>query len=171
MENIIECLECGNKFDIISASHLKKVHNMTTREYSETKQKLCFLSIKRIEDRCGHVFPFYNIKACVLFDYLNAMMDWCGVYAENDGEFYIKELGYWADYYEPSLDLMIEWDEKHHYNIDGTLKEKDIQRQKEIMDFLGCKFFRIHETKSNWQLLPVEAIANLLTEEGQDARR
>ena len=42
---------------------------------------------------------------------------------------------------------MIEYDEKHHFNSDGTLKEKDIQRQKEIIDILGCKFIRINYRK------------------------
>ena len=32
----------------------------------------------------------------------------------------------------------------HHFNSDGTLKDKDIQRQKEIEEYLGCKFIRIN---------------------------
>jgi hypothetical protein len=41
---------------------------------------------------------------------------------------------------------VIEWDEPHHYNIDGILKEKDTIRQKQIEECLKCKFFRVKET-------------------------
>ena len=41
--------------------------------------------------------------------------------------------------------IVYEYDEKHHFNSDGILKEKDIQRQREIEEFLGCTFIRIKE--------------------------
>ena len=41
------------------------------------------------------------------------------------------------------VNVVIEIDESNHYNPDGTLKEKDVQRQKEIENFLKCKFIRI----------------------------
>ena len=62
-------------------------------------------------------------------------------HAENGGEFYIKELGYWVDYYEPNLNLVIEWDEPHH----KKQIKKDMYRAKEIIKETGCKFFRIDE--------------------------
>lgn len=39
----------------------------------------------------------------------------------------------------------MEWDEKRHYNPDGSLKEKDIVRMNRIKDFLKCRFFRYNE--------------------------
>ena len=36
-----------------------------------------------------------------------------------------------------------EYDERHHFNVDGNLKEKDICRQQEIEEFLKCNFIRI----------------------------
>ena len=89
--------------------------------------------------------PNYNKSSCKYFDWLNMYMGWNGMHAENGGEFYIKELGYWVDYYEPKLNIVIEYDEKHHFNIDGSLKEKDIQRQKEIVELLKCDFYRVKD--------------------------
>jgi very-short-patch-repair endonuclease len=54
-------------------------------------------------------------------------------------------IGYKPDGYIQELNLVIEVDEKHHFNIDGTLKEKDIIRQKEIEKELNCKFLRIKD--------------------------
>lgn len=57
--------------------------------------------------------------------------------------FFIAELGYWVDAYDKEKNVVLEVDERHHYNIDGSLREKDVIRQKEIEEFLSCKFIRI----------------------------
>lgn len=88
--------------------------------------------------------PAYNKIACIYFDLLNNYNNWNGYHALNGGEFYIKELGYWVDYYEPNLNLVIEWDEPGHY-IDGILKNSDIERQIKIVEHLNCTFVRINE--------------------------
>ena len=64
-------------------------------------------------------------------------------HALNGGEYYIKEIGYWVDGYDKEKNVVIEVDEPHHFKSDGTLQEKDLIRQKEIEDFLKCKFIRI----------------------------
>ena len=64
---------------------------------------------------------------------------------KNSKEFYLKELGYFADGYDKDNNIWYEWDEKEHFNYDGTLKQKDILRQKEIEEFLKCHFIRIKE--------------------------
>lgn len=56
-------------------------------------------------------------------------------------------MGYWVDYYEPNLNIVIEWDEKHHY-INEELKNKDINRMNEIKEYLKCKFYRYNENKN-----------------------
>lgn len=91
-------------------------------------------------------YPRYNSNACVLFEQINDTFKWNGQHAENGGEFYIKELGYWVDYYEPNLNLVIEYDEKHHKNQKKNLH--DINRQEKIIKHLNCKFYRIHETQT-----------------------
>ena len=129
---------------------------------NESKQQMRLSRIKEIEMKYGKICPNYNLKACEFFENLNEHFDLNGIHAGNNDEFQIKELGYFVDYYELDLNMAIEYDEKHHYNSDGTLKDRDIQRQNEITDFLGCKFIRINESKSKWQLLPIDAIESLV---------
>ena len=52
-------------------------------------------------------------------------------------------IGYSIDGYIPELNLAIEVDERKHFNLDGSRKKKDIQRQKEIEKELNCIFVRI----------------------------
>lgn len=108
----------------------------------ETRRKLRLAAIGRI----GQVFPSYNLSACKLFEQLEKEFGFDGIYAtkNNHGEFYVKELGYWVDYYEPNLNLVIEYDEKHHER--HSQKLRDAKRQEEIINLLKCKFVRIKES-------------------------
>lgn len=90
--------------------------------------------------------PTYSPKACRLFDEIDKRLKFHGQHAENGGEYLIKELGYWVDYYEPDLNLIIEYDEAHHYTAQGVLKKKDRLRQAEIQNKLNCKFIRVSST-------------------------
>jgi hypothetical protein len=89
--------------------------------------------------------PNYNPTACQLFEEINKELGWLGKHAENGGEFHIKELGYWLDYYEPNHNIVIEFDEKKH----NKTTKRDMQRQTEIEQHLGCKFYRIPESMSD----------------------
>ena len=111
----------------------------------ETKRKHRLNAIKRIPQKDGRIIPSFNTKACEYFDKL-MLENKCHIqHAMNDGEYHIKELGYWVDGYDKENNIVYEWDEKHHFKYGGTLKEKDINRQKEIEEFLKCKFIRIKE--------------------------
>jgi len=112
------------------------------------RQKLRIKRIREIADdkyNGNQIIPSYNKKSCEFFSKIEMLLGWNGFFATKAGEYQVKELGYFLDYYEPTKNIVLEWDEKHHYNPDGTLKEKDILRQKEIQALLGCKFFRIKE--------------------------
>ncbi|MFW6219773.1 MAG: hypothetical protein ACOC1O_01620 [bacterium] len=65
-------------------------------------------------------------------------------HAENGGEYYIEHLGYFVDGYDIDNNVVIEYDEKYHFDINGNLKDKDKLRQKEIIEYLKCKFIRIN---------------------------
>lgn len=109
------------------------------------KIKIRLNSIKRIEynKNNGHqLIPSFNVEACKIFDEIMKKENIFIQHALNGGEYYIKELGYWLDGYDKENNVVYEYDEKHHYK-NGSLKEKDINRQKEIEKFLGCKFIRI----------------------------
>ena len=120
----------------------------------ETRRKLRLAAISRI----GQVFPNYNPTAVVLFEQLEKEFGFDGIYAtkNNHGEFYVKELGYWVDYYEPNLNLVIEYDEKHHER--HSQKLRDVKRQEEIINLLNCKFIRISEADT------LEIVYNKLSE-------
>lgn len=110
----------------------------------ETRRKLRLNFIKKLNEIGKNFHPPYNKKGCV---YFNKLMEREGIniqHAENGGEFFIKELGYWVDGYDSENNVVYEWDEKEHYTSKG-LREKDKKRQEEIEEFLKCKFIRIRE--------------------------
>jgi len=57
-----------------------------------------------------------------------------------------RVIGYSLDGFVPELNLAIEIDERHHYDVNGNLRSKDLKRQKLIEENLNCKFLRIKDT-------------------------
>ncbi len=126
LEKISSSLK-GRTFDSDWTEKISKAHRIRLSE------KL------RGANRC----PRYNLVACRLFDEINASLGWNGQYGTNGKEYYIKSLGYWVDYYEPNLNIVIEYDETHHKSVFHTIK--DTKRQADIVKELNCKFYRIRE--------------------------
>lgn len=131
--------------------HTKEQHNKIAesnrgkKRNGESKKRMRLSRIEYIKLCKGQFYPTYNINACKYFEELDKEMCWNGEYATKNGEYYIKELGYWTDYFEPKENIIIEYDESHHYDADGMLKEKDVKRMNEIKKYLHCKFFRYNE--------------------------
>jgi hypothetical protein len=125
----------------------KKMSVSHKKNYTEEMRKNARLTrIKIIEENNGVIFPSYNKKACEWFKDFDNKNNTNGMYATNGGEFYIKELGYWVDYINFDLKLIMEWDEENPHYINGELSIKDKLRQKEIQNFLpDFKFDRIRE--------------------------
>lgn len=117
----------------LSISH-KNISNETRR-----KQRMSY--IKYHESKNGQLFPNYNKIACKIIDEYGKNNGYNFQHAENGGEIHLKELGYWLDGYDKDKNVVIEFYEKHH----NFKKEKDLIREKEIIDFLKCKFIIIHE--------------------------
>lgn len=112
---------------------IKRTHS------AEAKQKMRFAVIKKME--LGQtVVPRYNPDACKLIDEYGKLHGYNFQHAENGGEYYIKQLGYWVDGYDIEKNTVIEVDEAHH----SRRIEKDIIRQNEIISHLGCEFIRIN---------------------------
>lgn len=132
------------------------------RKHSKTTRlKQSRIRAEMLRERYGtgtQISPYYNKDACRLFEEINATLGWNGLHAENGGEFYIG--GFWLDYYEPTENVVIEFDEKRH-NI-PSIKEKDELRQQFIVDQLKCRFIRIPEGQEDtWKtLLEVECQSN-----------
>jgi len=107
------------------------------------KNRLKYIDIlkSRFESNI-QITPNFNKSACAIFD--NIMKDNNSYiqHAMNDGEFFIKELGYWLDGYDKVNNIVYEFDEKYHFKK-GVLSPKDIIRQMEIENLLKCNFIRI----------------------------
>lgn len=85
----------------------------------------------------------YNPMACHYMDFImKSKYDF--IHAKNSISEY-KFRGYFADGYDKSKNVWFEYDEPHHYKLDGTLKNKDLYRMIEIIKHLGCKFLRYDE--------------------------
>ena len=126
----------------ISKNHAKYWTGKKRPMTDESKNKLRLSTIDFIKRNNGQCFPRYNPVACKIFNQINEELGLTGTHAENGGEFYIKELGYWVDYYEPNLNIVIEYDEFAH----RRKQKKDVKRQQQIETLLKCKFVRIAET-------------------------
>jgi len=113
------------------------------RHTVKTKRKQRISALEYLGKAKGKVIPRYNIKSIPLIENYGKDHGYNFRHAENGGEYHIKELGYFLDAYDIEKNVVLEIDEKLHFNIDGKLKERDVIRQKEIEDFLGCKFIRL----------------------------
>ena len=115
----------------------------------KTKNKIRLKYLDRIKNTLKEgeqLVPNWNPKACTFFEEFDRKNNTSGKHARNGGEFFIKELGFWVDYINFDLKIIMEYDEKKHYYADGSLKEKDILRQKQIEGlFEDYKFIRIKE--------------------------
>jgi len=128
-----------------SLSKIGKPSGMLGKKHSlETKKKLRLQTLTRIENNYGILpQPFYNIEACYYFYLFDSYYNTKGRYAVyGNGEFQIKELGYFVDYINFDLKLIMEWDENKHYDRNGRLKEKDVIRQQEIQNLYPDFEFR-----------------------------
>jgi hypothetical protein len=110
---------------------------MSSDEHREKKRVL----YAKQREKCGNDVPLYNEIACEFFSKLNEVTGWNGKHAKNCGEVTIG--GFWVDYYEPNLNLVIEWDERHHRY--EKKKKQDMYRAKYIIKKIGCTFLRIDQ--------------------------
>lgn len=91
----------------------------------------------------GVMYPNVGLGENKYFRKLELETGWDGIYhGKSNKQFYLNELGYFVDYYEPTLNIVIEYDETKHYDKNWNLKEKDVIRQREIKNYLKCKFYR-----------------------------
>jgi hypothetical protein len=129
----------------ISESQLKNKRTIS----DETRRKLSIKAkesiLKRIE-KFGKICPNFNSYACSYFDKLNEQNNWNLQHALNGGEKRI--LCYFLDAYDVEKNIVIEYDEPHHYDINGNLKQKDYKRMVEIINHLKCKFYRYNENSN-----------------------
>ena len=117
--------------------------NSTGKPKPEQWKKKLLAKMARSYAEPGNIgkafLPNYNEIACEYFDWLNKWMKWDGQYAIYKGEKNV--LSYFVDYYEPTQNIVVEWDEKYH----KYKKKEDLKRQDIIKEYLGCKFYRVND--------------------------
>jgi hypothetical protein len=147
-----KCLECRNyrgpNHPMYGRNHTKKsilkmsLCKIGNNPSSETREKIRKSALKRAKLYCGSAR--YNPRACKYFDKLNKENGWKLQHAENGGE--IECAGYSIDAYDKDKNIVVEYDEPHH--IKPSRKNKDQKRMNEIIDRLGCCFYRYDEKKN-----------------------
>jgi hypothetical protein len=129
----INCRKCPDYHrNWLGKSHTKE---------SKLKQRVSTLNY--LSKTKGQITPRYNIHSIPIIEKYGIQHGYTFQHAENGGEFHIKELGYFVDGYDVEKNVVIEIDESHHFNSDGSLKEHDLIREDEIKKLLDCKFIRI----------------------------
>jgi hypothetical protein len=114
----------------------------------ETKRKMRISAIAYRKSIDPGWHPSYNKKACEYFRNFDNENMTNGQHAENGGEYYLEELGYYLDYINFDKKLIIEFNERRHY-ANGKLKEYDRIREKEIKNyFKDFNFMHIHEKEA-----------------------
>lgn len=81
-------------------------------------------------------------KEGAYFRQLEKEKGWDGVYFDKCGcQHYVAHVGYFVDFYDPFLNIVVEYDEPRHYR-NGVLREKDVRRMEQIKNHLNCEFWR-----------------------------
>ena len=119
---------------------------------NEARQKMRIAACKRVlELHCNNKDGRINnvgLKEGAYFAQMEKERGWDGIYYEKSKkQFLIEDLGYFVDYYEPNLNIVVEYDEPRHYK-QNILKEEDVKRMNEIISYLGCQFWRYNEYKN-----------------------
>jgi hypothetical protein len=140
------CKKCARNTDEVN----NKLRLAIKNESAETKRRRRTSAIKRLERNITKegkmLAPNYNLKSIPILEQVAKDLGITDLqHAENGGEFYIKELGYWVDGYSKEKNIVFEFDEPGHFSKDGLLKRKDQIRQKEIEEYLNCIFIRIRQ--------------------------
>jgi len=117
------CPKCANK-----SRRIKRIKEISKDKYNNNQ-----------------IIPSFSRIACEALDILSKETHTYIQHAMNDGEFHVKELGYWVDGYDKQNNVVYEFDEKYHFS--EKQQKKDKIRQKEIMDLLNCKFVRIKKKR------------------------
>lgn len=109
----------------------------------ETKRKMRLSTLEYLKQQSGQIVPRYNRESIRYIEEYGKANNLHFMHAENGGEYFVSGLGYFLDGYDPINNVAIEFDEKHHFDANGQLKQPDIKREQQIVDLLKCKFIRI----------------------------
>lgn len=119
-------------------------HTPKSEEHRRKIRLSCIEVVKnRLESVGKTIRPSFNIDACKTIDEYGKLHGYNFQHAMNGGEYHIKELGYWLDGYDKNKNTVVEFFENNHWHRKN--KNKDLNRRKEIIDFLRCEFIILRE--------------------------
>lgn len=121
----------------------------------KTKAKIRQTKLKHYVENGKLYHGCTNPKACEYIDSINAENRWNLRHAKNGGEVIV--CGYHLDGYDEKRNIVLEYDEPHHYS-GGILRKKDVVRQGRIMALLDCEFWRYDEKRNNLYKVLVEEL-------------
>ena len=129
----------------MSEAHKGENNPMFGKHHSEeTRRKMRLSAIKRIEQNNldgNQLCPAYNPKSIPIIEEYGKANGYSFQYAENGGEHFIKDLGYWVDVYDKTKNVVVEYYERAHKNK----VDRDEIRKQEIINHLNCEFIEIRE--------------------------
>lgn len=141
--DLLKC-NCGKSYTFNKRCRYCPLPRLEFRPHKqESKQKIRLSTIKYLSNIKGQLAPRYNKNSIPIIEQYGKENGYNFQHAENGGEFYISDLGYWVDAYDVKNNIVLEIDEKHHFMKNGEYTLKDKIRQDEIEKYLGCKFIRI----------------------------
>ena len=111
--------------------------SMNIPQYKEKHRQKMLRLIR--EGKYGRVG--FNLEACNVFNVINQKLNWNGQHGKNGSEKNVDV--FLLDYYEPNLNLVIEWDEKHHKK--PSRHKADWIKQKIVLETLNCEFYRVDD--------------------------
>lgn len=115
--------------------------NKDFKKPGEPNQKFCSRKCYLLNQHSNNFVPNYNKEGCLIIEEYGQKHGYNFQHAENGGEIYLENLGYWLDGYDRDKNVVIEYMEKHH----RYRTKKDKQRKKEIIEFLNCKYIEVWE--------------------------
>lgn len=124
------------------------------RKHSEESKRKMRISASKYLQTIRATPCRYNKFSISVLEKIAKEHGWNIQHAENGGEFYTG-IGYFVDAYDKDKNIVLEFDEAAHY-IDAqnnVLHDKDIKRQKEIIDHLHCEYWRYNSvTNVLWKI-------------------
>lgn len=129
----------------------KKLKQNPLRHTDDGVEKMRISLRKKYANRLlvhGYKSPRVNPKACQFIEKYGIENGFHFQHGMNGGEVYFSEVGAFVDGYDKSRNVVFEYDEKHHFDIDGKLKKKDLIRMADLIKHIKCKVIRYNEREN-----------------------
>lgn len=137
-ENYSQTDECKEK---VKQTNLEKYGTENPMQNKEIREKAQQTTIKKYGEIYVKYVPSYNVNSIIYLDMLSEKLNLQIQHGLNGGE--KKFVRYWIDGYIEKYNICIEWNEPRHYSKKNI--EKDLKKQKFLVENFGCKMIYINE--------------------------